>query len=508
MWTGRAWGDGEWASGPVDNQAPTLFNRAPSSGAVDQPLYTNVSFDLIDTDSGVDTSSISVTLDGVPALTAGVFQPGYAGTITPITYGYTVTVNPDVDFPLGDTIVVVVNATDLNWQPNAMAPVTWSFTVVNDTTGPSLVNPSPVGLGPMDAGYARDSHIMFDIVDAGFSSVDILSVVITVNGVTAFTAGAAANGFVVAAIVIADGYAFNITAPTLWVLGETVTVSVDAQDTYAPPNPMPTTGWSFLARIDDGPPQVVNNAPIGLQRPLTEQIRLDVIDTTLLPLIPASVVIRVNGVVAWEAQAQANGFFVLATNVADGIRYVITAPFDWTPGALVTVTVDASDGINTMPTALWTFVGTTGGFSRCNPEPLLASEERLREPFPQPSIETIRRTVLNFISTDDMLDHRIRGVFLTAHLSDFRAVFLDVLPAPAAVYTETVCKRRKLFELYADLQVLRSEAGPALEELRALGLSDGYINLTAARVDGTSPQQYIGAMCAILLFASLLQPAT
>lgn len=504
MWSGGAWGDDEWAGGPHDRTPPFLLNRSPGVDAVEQPLYANIVFDLVDADTGVDITSINVTVNGVPAITAGVFQPGYGGTIVPISAGYTVTVNPDVDFALNALITVVVNASDLNWQPNAMVPVTWSFDTVGDTSAPVLSNPAPIGLGYLDAGYARNSHVTFDITDVGFSSVSLSSVVVTVEGLIVFTGGAAANGYTVIVTPIPHGFHFDVAAPALWDLGQTVDVSVDAADNYAPANVMPTTSWSFLALVDDAPPQVVNNAPVGLLRPLDEHIRFDVIDTTLLPLIPGSVVVRVNGVIVWQNLLPENGYTVVVTPIPGGFHYDVQSPFDWVPGGLVTVSVDATDSINVMPTTTWTFVGTTAALERCNPAPLLPVEIRLRSPFTQNNLERMRRSVLTHISRDHMLDHRIRGTLLTAHFDDFRPVLTDVLFVPAPILAEIICKRRKLFAQYTDLLPLRTDARAALEELRKMGLSEGYLQLISSRLEGTSPQQYIGALCAMLLLGALL----
>lgn len=373
----------------VDLAPPVLSNRFPANGASNQLVTTNVSFDLTDSGSGLNTASIYVTIDGQPVISAGAFQSGYTGSIVTVLNVTTVTINPNSDFAYSDSITVVVNAADnTSPTPNAMVPETWTFQTES----------------------------------AG------------------------------------------------------------------------------------SPPHIENNAPTGLYRPVTEHIRFDLIDATLPAPSLASVVIRVLGATVWQNQLPQNGYTVVVTPILDGYHYDVAAPVDWTPGAVITVEVDATDSITAMPTVSWAFTVTTVGLAKCSPAPLLPVEIRLRSPFMTPALEELRRHVLTVISHSPRLDPRIRGVLLMANFNDFRPVFKDVLAIPASILLETICGQRKLFDIYRDLQPFQSRMQRATSELQRLGLSQGYVELIATRTYSHSPQQVIGAACAILLFGSLLQP--
>jgi len=490
----------------IDTDPPVVSNRFPASGATEVAIASNVSFDLTDTETGVNTASVSVTLNGVPAITLGVFQPGFTGSFTPIANGYTVTINPSADFALHSIVTVVVNGADLNILPNYMAPDTWSFDTLDDNTAPTVINNTPNGLGPGNAGFPLESQIAFDIIDNGFNGVDLNSVVVVIEGTTVYQNSGQLAGYIVVVTPLGNGYHFNVTAPANWGPGQTVNITVTGQDTYAVPNVMAPFSWSFLSLLDNTPPHVEDNAPVGLYRPLNEHIRFDLIDTSLLGVDPASTVVRVDGNVVWQNQVAQGGFTVVVTSVSGGFHYDLAAPFDWIPGVSVTVSVDADDTVNTMPTFSWSFVGTTVGLEKCNPAPLLPVEERLRTPLVTPALEELRRAVLTRISRDSMLDHRIRGVLLTAHANDFGPVFADVLFVPDTILGEIICKRRKLFDLYRELVPYTPVMLRAIPELNAWGLSRGYLELIDARVRSTSPQQVVGAACAILLFGAVLQP--
>lgn len=253
-------------------------------------------------------------------------------------------------------------------------------------------------------------------------------------------------------------------------------------------------------------PYVVNQGPLGNLRPLNARIVFDIKDDGILPVDLDSIIVRVQGTTVYENQTALLGYVVAVTPIAGGYRFDLKAPTSWTAGVVVVVSVDADDTASVMPTVTWSFVGTTVGLEKCNPAPLLPVERRLRTSLRTPALETLRRRVLTAISRDEMLDHRIRGVLLTAHFNDFRPVFADVLPVPPDILREIVCKRRKLFDLYAELKPAVPTMHLAVEELRREGISQGYIDLIRARVDGHSPQQVVDAACAILLFGALFDP--
>jgi len=136
--------------------------------------------------------------------------------------------------------------------------------------------------------------------------------------------------------------------------------------------------------------------------------------------------------------------------------------------------------------------------------PLTPVELRLLTSFNQVGLETLRKGLLSSISLATGVELRARAVTLTAHQNDFRAVFTDVLRLPAAVLREGVTKPRSVFDIRADVALLREALQQAQAELRSLGLSQGYLDLIDTRLSSNSPQQVVNAASAVLLFGAML----
>lgn len=99
-----------------DFSAPFLTNQDPEPFQIAVPLASNIVFDVIDPDSGIALASVNVTVDdstsSFDAVIAGVIQAPYTGSIVATTGGYTVTLNPPVDFAENLVITVFVQAAD------------------------------------------------------------------------------------------------------------------------------------------------------------------------------------------------------------------------------------------------------------------------------------------------------------------------------------------------------------------------------------------------------------
>jgi hypothetical protein len=69
---------------------------------------------------------------------------------------------------------------------------------------------------------------------------------------------------------------------------------------------------------------------------------------------------------------------------------------------------------------------------------------------------------------------------------------------------EGVTKPRSVFDIRADVALLREALQQAQAELRSLGLSQGYLDLIDTRLSSNSPQQVVNAASAVLLFGAML----
>ncbi len=112
----EVWDGMPTATQPQDTVPPYLTDVSPLSGAASVPVDANITFHVKDSGSGVDKSSISLTVNGTKV------APAITGTAA----DYTVTYDPALDFSYGTTTTVVVSAEDL--AGNTMAPVSYSFT--------------------------------------------------------------------------------------------------------------------------------------------------------------------------------------------------------------------------------------------------------------------------------------------------------------------------------------------------------------------------------------------
>jgi len=120
------------ATGPVLINAIPDVDQGISTGSP-QPVTTAIDFDLVDFGvSGILTSSIHVTVDGVDALLAGVFQTGFSGAITsPSSDTKHVHIVKATPFGSAATVHVSVTATTNAAAPLVPTPTAWSFRVAD-----------------------------------------------------------------------------------------------------------------------------------------------------------------------------------------------------------------------------------------------------------------------------------------------------------------------------------------------------------------------------------------
>ena len=153
-----------------DTTPPALTQANPAPDQTQVALDTPIFFRLGDTQSGVDTNSVSVTVDGSPVTDIRFF--GDASD-------YAVLCFLSSQLPANTTIAVQVSAADLASSPNTLND-NWSFTTGSnaDTDAPIVCCSSPAngakGIDPM-------APISFDVSDAG-SGVDLANIEFLVNG--------------------------------------------------------------------------------------------------------------------------------------------------------------------------------------------------------------------------------------------------------------------------------------------------------------------------------------
>lgn len=196
-----------------DTQPPNVVNVNPANGAREIPLSSNVSFRLTDNETGVDLSTLSITLNG----------ESYANTSSQVTITGTptsqdVVINPDNNFPFNTQITLTVGVSDIGG--NVMAPRNFSF------NAPDQVPPSVINMNPPNGsgGIALDSSFSFNIVDND-TGVDLTTVLINLQGADY---GPSSPQVTVSGTNL--NYSIVLDSPADFTFGENVTLRVSASD--------------------------------------------------------------------------------------------------------------------------------------------------------------------------------------------------------------------------------------------------------------------------------------
>ena len=224
-----------FTTGPApDTTPPYVSNRSPAPGATGVAISTLINLEIRDAGVGVDQSTITMRINGSPV------TPSISGTPA----AYTLSYNPPVDFAYDQTVIVEVDAADLNG--NAMTTDAYSFTTgpAPDITPPYATNRSPA---PGATGVPINTLIALEIRDAGVG-VDQSTITIAVNGspVTPSISGTP------------EAYTISYNPPVDFNYDETVSVEVDASDLNG--NAMATDVYSFTTGpAPDTTPPVISN---------------------------------------------------------------------------------------------------------------------------------------------------------------------------------------------------------------------------------------------------------
>ncbi|MGD9209333.1 MAG: hypothetical protein PVI90_01085 [Desulfobacteraceae bacterium] len=340
-WTEEFIGDGgdflptdAWASSipiAVDTDPPVLSNLSPDDSDINVPVDTTISLDITDVDSGVDVSSVDISVEGVYAWHNDSQQTGFSVVKSSITDGYRYVITPDVSFGSYQTVDVDVYAEDLATTPNVL-DTAYSFRTV-DTEAPYLTNRDPA---PDETGVSVSTTVSLDILDVG-DGVDVDSVVIEVDSVVAWQNDAQQTGFSVVKSSVTDGYRYVITPDTAFDPYVYVTIDVYADDLATTPNTLDTS-YSFQTADSDAP--ILDNLSPNdsdINVPVDTTISLDILDIDSGVDVD-SVSIKVEGVYAWQNDVEQTGFSVVKTSVTYGYRYVITP--DTSFGSYQTVDID------------------------------------------------------------------------------------------------------------------------------------------------------------------------
>ncbi len=118
-----------------DTTAPAFSGMSPAVGATSVPANTNISFHIKDSGSGVDRSSIAVTINGTSV----------TPTITGTAADYTVFYNPPANFAYGSRVQVAASAKDI--KGNSTGTQSYSFTAgTSGSSTTTIQSPSSISI--------------------------------------------------------------------------------------------------------------------------------------------------------------------------------------------------------------------------------------------------------------------------------------------------------------------------------------------------------------------------
>lgn len=123
---GRCGSTARVAPACADTSAPTINQLEPADGDEEAPKDSNIVFKATDEGTGISTGTINVTINGDTAISGGAAQDGFGLNLSADGASYWVTVDPDDDFSVDETVSVTAQVADVKGYT---ASVSWSFKV-------------------------------------------------------------------------------------------------------------------------------------------------------------------------------------------------------------------------------------------------------------------------------------------------------------------------------------------------------------------------------------------
>jgi len=380
----------------TDVTPPEVTNNLPIG--IDASRFSNVSFDITDTETGVDLTFLTVVVDGNLAYDwdgVGVpndgFKSGYNGPASAITGPvggtYHVVVDPTSAFGNWKNIPVAINAQDLAPSPNIMSEFLWIFRTA-DTVSPAATNAFPTGIG-----VSISTWVTFDVIDDG-AGVDLANTTIQIGGVTVydwdgtgdredgFQPGWETSSFITDILSPPNpypGFRFEIKKNTDYAEWTNYTVDVYLQDLATVPNT--NHNWWTFQTEDLIDPVISNVTPTGIGVPVDQDVEFDITDSgSGVDLSTLDVVLDSSSAVIGGVASP--GYSLITSDIPNGKHCVVGHPdfsgwytvngsiyvedvagnsdsFNW---SFDTEDVDPPFVLNNLPTGLSEPVGTNVSF--------------------------------------------------------------------------------------------------------------------------------------------------
>lgn len=144
---------------PPDTIPPFTYGHSPTKGEKNVPIDTAISLHVADAGTGVYVPNIVMTVNGSQVV------PRITGTAADCLVVY----EPPVNFAYGETVVVTVDAKDLNSPPNVMAQERYEFTIA----GVPIIDPASSDPGVFFYDDFEDGDVQFPKWDATKNSKEL-----------------------------------------------------------------------------------------------------------------------------------------------------------------------------------------------------------------------------------------------------------------------------------------------------------------------------------------------
>ena len=174
-----------------DTISPTLDGYAPLSNSTDNPTNTPAVLTINDQGSGVNPSSLNVSINvetsnvihSYNAILGGVFQSGFTGTLLPTTSSLQVLISKTNGYHSDSNIQITGYVEDQEQNP---LTIDFSFNII-DVSPPSFSTLIPA---PNELGVPQNSTIAMQVTDEYSSGLDLTSLNVLVNNKQAVMNGA------------------------------------------------------------------------------------------------------------------------------------------------------------------------------------------------------------------------------------------------------------------------------------------------------------------------------
>ena len=302
----------------ADTDPPYLSELVPDEDETNVNIDTDISFNILDDLTGVDSESIQIFV--------GAMNVTDACTIGNLSNGNSVSYNPVEDFLYSQEVGVLVQASDNAEVPNDLI-YNYSFFTEDDTTPPFVQNADPFD---EQLFVPLNTDIYLEIVDVG-SGVDISTIVLEINSVEVqpiITALDTENGF--SLFYNPENFEYN----------QEVNIMVNAEDlAVGTPNEM-IYEYSFNVVDDDEVPPFIrgrNPTPNANDVPVSTAISFEILDAET-GVDQSSIIFRVNNQNITDYTLEAVAYF---DTTGFYLQYLPSEEFEY--GEVVYVQVYARD---------------------------------------------------------------------------------------------------------------------------------------------------------------------